>query len=95
VEMLALRDFYGSVFDDWRVSDIVATLPTLLQLSLLLFVVGLAIYPWVLSTPVAIVVTVLTTALFCAAAVTVVLPVVYPSCPYKSPLGLFLLALKD
>jgi hypothetical protein len=69
VEMIALRGFYGSGFDDWRVSDIVATLPTLIQLSLLLFVVGMAIYLRVLSTPVAIVVTVLTTALFCAAAV--------------------------
>jgi hypothetical protein len=89
VDMLALRDFYQSGFDNWRVPDIIAALPTFLQLALLLFVIGLSIYMWTLNIAIAIIVSALTAAMVLAAVGTIFLPIFYPNCPYKSPLGLF------
>lgn len=90
-ETLILRDFYQEGFHHWGVSDIIGTLPVVLQLALLLFAVGLVTYLWTLNTAVAGALTSLVTVMILIVVVTIVLPLWYTNCPYKSPVGLFFL----
>jgi hypothetical protein len=91
-DTLILRDFYQEAFVQWRVPDIIGMLPVLLQIALLLFTLGLVAYMWTLNIAVASVLTTVTTIMIFLVIVTVVLPVFYRDCPYKSPLGLFIAA---
>jgi WD40 repeat protein len=92
-EAVLVHEFYRHGRERWHVSSILATLPLLLQLALLFFVTGLVIYLWTLDTVVASCLSVLVVAGVITALIAIVLPVYYPSCPYKSPLGLLLVRL--
>jgi hypothetical protein len=92
-EAVLVHEFYRIGRERWHVSNILATLPLLLQLALLFFVTGLVTYLWTLNTVVAGCLSVLVVAGVITALVAIVLPVYYPNCPYKSPLGLFLVRL--
>lgn len=74
---------------DWNVLRIIATLPIVLHLSLALFFVGLVIYLVSLNLPVVYVVAVIVCVTFAAYFVATILPLVYPRCPYRTPLTLF------
>lgn len=90
-DTLVLRDFYQEGFHYWGVADIIGALPVLLQIALLLFTVGLVAYLWTMNSVVAGTLTSLVTIMVALVIVTIVLPLGYPKCPYKSPVGLFFL----
>jgi hypothetical protein len=94
-ETLALRYFYQEGFIRWRVPEIIGILPTLLQVALLLFVIGLVIHLWTLHVVLAGVLSVMAVAMIVLASLTIALPVFYTDCPYKSPLGLIFAALQS
>jgi WD40 repeat protein len=85
-----VRDAYRRGLTSWRVPNILATLPLLLQLALLFFVAGLLTYLWTIDNVVAGALSVLVVTGVMVAVVAIVLPVYFESCSYKSPLGLLL-----
>jgi hypothetical protein len=86
-EAVALRQFRYRGLETWRLGAILALLPTLLQLSVILFLSGLLTFLWNLDPMVAYVMAVLLTIAFFLVAFVTVLPAVSPSCPYRSPLS--------
>jgi hypothetical protein len=59
-----------------------------------LFIIGLSIYLWELNIGVAAALSALSIVMVVMALVTIILPVFYQSCPYKTPLGYFLVYLR-
>jgi hypothetical protein len=86
-EAVALRQFRYRGLETWRLGAILALLPTLLQLSVILFLSGLLLFLWNLDRMVANVMVVLTSIAFFFVATVTVLPAVSSSCPYWSPLS--------
>ncbi|OCH90361.1 hypothetical protein OBBRIDRAFT_601294 [Obba rivulosa] len=72
----------------WRVPEILGTLPILLLIALVLFLVGLVILLWTLNNIVAGITTGLVAPLLIFLAVTTVAPAFNVDCPYKSPQAL-------
>jgi WD40 repeat protein len=85
-----VRDVYRQGLKSWHVPNILATLPLLLQLALLFFVVGLVTYLWTVDYIVAGFISVLVSAGIVVAVVAIILPVYFDGCSYKSPIGLLL-----
>ncbi len=73
----------------WRVPMIIGLLPVLLHVSLALFFAGLAIFLFSLGMKVAWLVSIIGAATYMAYIIAVILPLVYPYCPYKVPLTLY------
>jgi hypothetical protein len=86
-EAVALRQFRYRSLETWRLGAILALLPTLLQLSVIVFLSGLLVFLSSLDRTVAIVMTVLTSIAFFLVAAVTFLPVVSWACPYRSPLS--------
>jgi hypothetical protein len=86
-DAVALRQYRYEAWTHWNVQrwrDVVATL---LQLGLLLFFVGLVILLWNLNRAIAGLVTAAAGVGLGCLLVSVVLPVFYSSCPYRTPLS--------
>ncbi|OCH87109.1 hypothetical protein OBBRIDRAFT_851188, partial [Obba rivulosa] len=79
---------YDEGFVPWRVPEIMAMLPILLQLALVLFLVGLVVFLRTLNTIVAGFATSLVAALLLFSSFTTIAPTFWPQCPYKSPQAL-------
>ena len=78
----------------WRVPEIMALLPILLEISLILFLVGLIDFLLLLqSTVAAIVTSLITVALLCYVAATVA-PAISRHCPFRSPKSWLLVRLQ-
>jgi hypothetical protein len=86
-EAVALRQFRYRSLETWRIAAILALLPTLLQLSVIVFLSGLLVFLSGLDRTVAIVMIVLTSIAFFLVAAVTFLPVVSWTCPYRSPLS--------
>ena len=69
----------------WRVGTIIVALPTLLQLALVLFLVGMLILLWTLHSAVAVLTSILVAVLFTFFVVVTILPTVKWDCCYRSP----------
>ena len=69
----------------WRVGSIVATLPILLQLALILFLIGMVVMLWSLHSVVATVTSSLVGVLFAVFVLATIMPVLRWDCPYRSP----------
>jgi hypothetical protein len=89
-EAVAVRQFRYRSLEKWRLEAILALLPTLLQLSVILFLSGLLSFLWNLDRTVAIVMAVLLTITFFLVTTVTVLPLISKSCPYRSPLSAIL-----
>jgi hypothetical protein len=88
-DAVRMRQFRHSGLLAWRVADVVACLPLLLQTSLVLFLVGLLDLLWATTAPVVAMACSLIVAIsFASIAVSVVCPLIFPGCPFKSPLSL-------
>lgn len=87
-DLVRMRQFRFVGLVSWRVPDIVATLPLLLQIALVLFLVGLLDLLWTLHTIIASVTTVIVALSLTLISVTVFVPFFSPNCPYKSPFAL-------
>jgi hypothetical protein len=86
-QAVALRQFRYRSLETWRLGAILTLLPTLLQLSVILFLSGLLLFLWNLDRMVANVMAVLLIITFSFVATVTFLPAVSPSCPYRSPLS--------
>ncbi len=73
----------------WQVPMIIGLLPVLLHASLGLFFAGLAIFLFSLGMKVAWLVSIIGTATYMAYIIALILPLVYPYCPFKVPLTLY------
>ena len=91
-EISRLRQYRYENLLSWRVPEIIAVLPILLQIALALFMGGLLILLWSLHPLVALVGTALVGALFVFHFAPTLLPTFRPDCSYQSPqaLGIFL-----
>ncbi|SJL12503.1 uncharacterized protein ARMOST_15930 [Armillaria ostoyae] len=73
----------------WQVPMIIGILPVLLHVSLALFFAGLAVFLFSLGMKVAWLVSIIGVATYMAYIIALILPVVYPYCPFKVPLTLY------
>jgi hypothetical protein len=74
----------------WKFDPVMQILPLLLQLSLLLFAVGLAFYLWTINTVIATMVVVLTFGGFILYSLMVISSLVSPDSPFQTSLGVLL-----
>ncbi|SJL04841.1 uncharacterized protein ARMOST_08212 [Armillaria ostoyae] len=80
------RQFRYAGFQKWHVQVIIGLLPVLMHLALAIFLVGLVIFlqplqqalPWVICAGTGLVYT--------AYVVATILPIIFPQCPYRTPL---------
>jgi hypothetical protein len=86
-EAVAVRQFRYRSLETWRLGAILALLPTLLQLSVIIFLSGLLVFLSSLDRTLAIVMIVSTSIAFILVAAVTCLPVVSWTCPYRSPLS--------
>ncbi|SJK98039.1 uncharacterized protein ARMOST_01295 [Armillaria ostoyae] len=82
-----MRQFRYMGLQQWGVAFIIGILPVLMSASLAVFLVGLVLFIVPLRVPIAGVVGAITFISFSAYIVTNFLPILYPSCPYKTPLS--------
>ncbi len=73
----------------WRVPMIIGMLPVLLHVSLALFFAGLAVFLFSLGMKVAWLVSIIGAATYTAYIIALILPLIYPYCPFKVPLTLY------
>ena len=84
---VCLRQARYEAFMDWRMPVIIASIPALLEIALILFLIGADIFLWTLNGIVFGVCTFAIAILIIMAFITTILPVFCPRCPYKSPAG--------
>ncbi len=77
----------------WGVDLIIGLLPVLMSVSLAVFLVGLVLFIILLRVSIASVVGSVTFIAFAAYLITNFLPILYPSCPYKTPLSQYMFPL--
>ncbi|PBK80761.1 hypothetical protein ARMGADRAFT_1171687, partial [Armillaria gallica] len=73
--------------EQWGVGFIIGLLPMLLSMSLGIFLIGLVLFLVPLQAAIASIVGTITLISFAAYIVSNFLPIMYPSCPYKTPLS--------
>ncbi|KAK0238845.1 hypothetical protein EDD85DRAFT_522024 [Armillaria nabsnona] len=88
-----LRQFRYTGLQRWGVDLIIGLLPALMSASLAVFLVGLILFIIPLRVSIASVVGSVTFIAFAAYLITNFLPVLYPSCPYKTPLSQYIFPL--
>ncbi|KAK0489687.1 hypothetical protein EDD18DRAFT_1189008 [Armillaria luteobubalina] len=88
-----VRQFRYMGLQQWRVAFIIGLLPVLMSASLFIFLVGLVVFLVPLKVSIASVVGAITFISFAAYFVTNFLPIIYPSCPYQTPLSQYILPL--
>jgi hypothetical protein len=86
-EAVAIRQLRYRSLETWRLGAILALLPTLLQLSVILFLSGLLVFLWNLDRMVAHVMAALLAVTFFLVVAVTVLPAVSQSCPFRSLLS--------
>lgn len=96
-ESVRLRQLRYDGLMSWRVPAIVSILPLCMQVSVLLFLIGLLLYLRSLNRVLGDSFAIVGGTLFSLFLVTIPLPLIFPICPYKSPLlptcGFFIQAL--
>ncbi|KAK0455559.1 uncharacterized protein EV420DRAFT_577435 [Desarmillaria tabescens] len=88
-----VRQFRYMGLEQWGVAFIIGLLPVLMSASLAVFLVGLVLFIIPLRVSIASVVGAITFISFSAYIVTNFLPILYPSCPYKTPLSQYIFPL--
>lgn len=82
-----LRQKRFDALNEWKVPAIISTIPALLEVALILFFAGLAVFLWTFNVIVAGVSIAAITSSITLVVLGTVLPVSYRRCPYKSPTG--------
>ena len=85
-EVVKVRLFRWVGITKWRVFEIAASLPLLLQLALALFFVGLALYLYEINTVVASVAIGAMSTWVVLYTILAIMPMFSPQCPYKTPI---------
>ncbi|KAK0445312.1 uncharacterized protein EV420DRAFT_1768045 [Desarmillaria tabescens] len=81
-----IRQFRYMGFEAWNVPAIIGILPSLLHISLTIFLVGLVVFLIALDRPIACVILTITGGSFALYIIAMFLPVFSPQCPYRTPL---------
>ncbi|TFL00854.1 hypothetical protein BDV98DRAFT_508489, partial [Pterulicium gracile] len=84
-----IRRFRYMGIEKWHVALIVGLLSSLLHLSLFLFFIGLVVLLFTLDITIAIFVTIIALLVYTAYALSNLLPVWYPHCPYRTPMSTY------
>ena len=87
-EVARLRQYRYEGLIRWRVAEVVTILPVLLQLSLILFLVGLLILLWSIHPKVALVASTLVSVLLLFNVAVTIIPTFRADCCYQSPVAL-------
>ncbi len=85
-----VRQFRFMGLEQWGVGFIIGLLPLLLSVSLGIFLVGLVLFLVPLQAAIASIVGTITFVTFAIYLITNLLPVWFPSCPYKTPLSQYI-----
>ncbi|KAK0431270.1 hypothetical protein EV421DRAFT_1743257 [Armillaria borealis] len=85
-----VRQFRYMGLEQWGVGFIIGLLPLLLSMSLGIFLIGLVLFLVPLQAAIASIVGTTTFVTFAIYIITNLLPVWYPSCPYKTPLSQYI-----
>ncbi len=80
------RQFRYAGFQKWHVQVIVGLLPALMHLALAIFLVGLVIFLQPLRQALSWVICAGTVLVYTAYVVATILPIIFPQCPYRTPL---------
>jgi hypothetical protein len=86
-DSVRMRQFRYEGLVSWRVSDIVAALPLLLEMSLILFLIGLLDLLWTINIVIASCTTIVVSITLIMVLISVILPFFFSDCPFKSPLS--------
>lgn len=86
-EQAHLRQYRYEGLGVWKVAGIIAWLPLTLHIALLLFGIGLAFFLWELDKGCAQIVIGMTCATSAVYIITMILPSIITSCPFKTPLS--------
>ncbi|KAJ3488655.1 hypothetical protein NLI96_g2689 [Meripilus lineatus] len=80
-----VRQFRYQAFREWFVPDIISVLPTLLEVALLLFVIGIVYLLWTIDIVVAAIVSALALLTMLPLVFLPILPFFFETCPFVSP----------
>lgn len=86
-DQVRLRQDRYEAFNDWNTPAIIASMPVLLEIALILFLLGMEVLLWTLNGVVFGVCTVAVVTLIVLVIVVTVLPLFRARCAYKSPIG--------
>ena len=90
-ENVLVRQIRFEAWRDWNVEGVLWSIPFLLELAMIFFLVGIVILLWTLDSVVAIAVTALVAVFLAGFSAFTVLPIFSKRCPYKSPTAWVLL----
>ena len=90
-ENVLVRQIRFEAWDDWNVEGVLWSIPFLLELAMICFLVGVDILLWTLDSVVAVAVTTLVAVFLAGVSAFTVLPIFSKRCPYKSPTAWVLL----
>lgn len=82
---ILIRQIRFEAWKTWNVGATITSIPTLLMIAMLLFIVGAVILLWTVDNVVAIIVTLGASVFIGVAGSLIVLPIIFVQCPYKSP----------
>ncbi|PBK83137.1 hypothetical protein ARMGADRAFT_945418 [Armillaria gallica] len=80
------RQFRYAGFQKWHVQVIIGLLPVLMHLALAIFLVGLGIFLQPLRQALSWIICAGTDLVYTAYVVATILPIIFPQCPYRTPL---------
>ncbi|GJE95673.1 hypothetical protein PsYK624_118590 [Phanerochaete sordida] len=84
-ENVLVRQYRFESWEAWNVATVISTVPALLEVAMIMFLIGVIILLWTLDDVVAACVTAVTAAFLFVIAVFTILPIFSRRCPYKSP----------
>lgn len=85
-DAVRLRQFRHDGMVKWQIPTIISLLPVLVQLSVICFLAGLLLYLRSINQTVAVIFAAITGPLVFCFVIASLCPIIWPSCPYKSPL---------
>jgi hypothetical protein len=84
-ENVLVQQIRFAAWTEWNLDAIISSIPAILELAVVQFLVGLVIFLWTVEPIVAVVATVAVVILMTTASIFTVLPTFFKRCPYKSP----------
>ncbi|GJE90176.1 hypothetical protein PsYK624_063020 [Phanerochaete sordida] len=84
-ENVLLREIRAEAWYEWHATAVISSVPVLLEIAVILFTCGLAVFVWTLDLVVAVVVTICVALFLLLIIILTLLPAFCKHCPYKSP----------
>ncbi|EKM54886.1 uncharacterized protein PHACADRAFT_59553, partial [Phanerochaete carnosa HHB-10118-sp] len=84
-ENVLVREIRAEAWKEWYTTSIISAVPVLLEVAIILFTCGMAVFVWTLDLVVAVVVTICVGLFLLLIATLTLLPAICKHCPYKSP----------